>query len=86
MDHRKNFVRAMKLLVDMDRLLARLDHIFQLSIRCSLEHAQGKISKATYLEKIKSLGLDRKQILTEYANLGKRVKEIENEYGGEIKS
>ncbi len=86
MDYRKNFVKAMKLVEEMDQLLANLDQLFQQSVRLSLEYAQQQITKETYLEKIKILGFDRKEILLKYSFLGKRVQEIKDEFGGEIKS
>lgn len=85
MDYRKNFVKAMKAVAQMDQLLAKMDDVFKSYHRLVIAKGKGEIDQEFFGYKIQQLGEERKFIFKKYAQLAKQIEEIKDEFGGQIK-
>ena len=85
MDHRKNFVRAMKVVDQLDKLLAQMDDVFREYHQLVLTKGKGEIDKEGFLYQVQQLGAKRQRIFKAYEELVKIMDNIKNEYGGEIR-
>jgi hypothetical protein len=84
MDYRKNFVKAMQLVGELDQLLADSDLTFQEFKELIVARSKKTIDEETFKQKLKTLGTKREKMLTQYEWISRRVQEIKDEFGGKI--
>lgn len=85
MDHRKNFVTAIRAVGDMDALLAQMDKIFLEYHRIVVAKLKNEIDAEIFKTKVKDLAKKRQEILIKYDLIAKKINKIKEEYGGEVK-
>lgn len=85
MDHRKNFVTAIRAVADMDHLLAQMDKIFLEYHQTVIKKIKGEIDSDQFKDKVKELAHKRKQVFTQYDIITKKINRIKDEYGGEVR-